>query len=187
MDVLFINAVDGNFEKSFLSVEFVFSIVFRESDGYIYAVARVMTDELFFKVIDVSVGADHKISAVSLCVSTFKFHAVNGADIVDIDGITVLNGEATAGLGDVEYFASPESDEAGISALSEEDEEATAFAETQDYTAKNFIHQLDVQTEGSLTITGKVCKGVVSGHAASDDTPIYVKIFDGDWNEVASF
>ena len=63
--VLFINAVDGNFEKELLSVEFVFSIVFRESDGYIYVVARVMTDELFFKVIDVSVGADHKISAVS--------------------------------------------------------------------------------------------------------------------------
>ena len=92
--VLFINAVDGNFEKSFLSVEFVFSIVFRE----IYAVARVMTDELFFKVIDVSVGADHKISAVSFCVSTFKFHAVNGADIVDIDGITILNGEGSVGL-----------------------------------------------------------------------------------------
>ena len=54
MVVLFINAVDGNFEKSFLSIEFVFSIVFRESDGYIYAVARVMADELFFKVIDVS-------------------------------------------------------------------------------------------------------------------------------------
>lgn len=96
--VLFINAVDGNFEKSFLSVEFVFSIVFRESDGYIYAVARVMTDELFFKVIDVSVGTDHKISAVSFCVSTFKLHAVNGADIVDIDGITILNGEGSVGL-----------------------------------------------------------------------------------------
>ena len=96
--VLFINAVDGNFEKSFLSVEFVFSIVFRESDGYIYAVARVMTDELFFKVIDVSVGTDHKISAVSFCVSTFKFHAVNGADIIDIDGITILNGEGSVGL-----------------------------------------------------------------------------------------
>ena len=38
--VLFINAVDGNFEKSFFSVEFVFSIVFRESDGYIYAVEQ---------------------------------------------------------------------------------------------------------------------------------------------------
>ena len=73
MVVLFINAVDGNFEKSFLSIEFVFSIVFRESDGYIYAV-------------------------VSFCVSTFKFHAVNGADIVDIDGITVLNGEGSVGL-----------------------------------------------------------------------------------------
>ena len=55
MVVLFINAVDGNFEKSFLSIEFVFSIVFRESDGYIYAVARVMADELFFKVIDVNI------------------------------------------------------------------------------------------------------------------------------------
>ena len=96
--VLFINAVDGNFEKSFFSVEFVFSIVFRESDGYIYAVARVMTDELFFKVIDVSMRTDHKISAVSFCVSTFKFHAVNGADIVDIDGITVLDGKGSVGL-----------------------------------------------------------------------------------------
>ena len=96
--VLFINAVDGNFEKSFFSVEFVFSIVFRESDGYIYAVARVMTDELFFKVIDVSMRTDHKISAVSFCVSTFKFPAVNGADIVDIDGITVLDGKGSGGL-----------------------------------------------------------------------------------------
>ena len=59
--VLFINAVDGNFEKSFLSVEFVFSIVFRESDGYIYAVARVMADELFFKVIDVMILCQEKV------------------------------------------------------------------------------------------------------------------------------
>ena len=113
MVVLFINAVDGNFEKSFLSVEFVFSIVFRESDGYIYAVARVMADELFFKVIDVSVGADHKISAVSFCISTFKFHAVNGADIVDIDGITVLNGEGSVGLqAEVEADEADAADEA---------------------------------------------------------------------------
>ena len=50
MVVLFINAVDGNFEKSFLSIEFVFSIVFRESDGYIYAVARVMAVNPFFRI-----------------------------------------------------------------------------------------------------------------------------------------
>ena len=98
MVVLFINAVDGNFEKSFLSIEFIFSIVFRESDGYIYAVARVMADELFFKVIDVSVGADHKISAAAVCVSSLELHAVNGADIVDIDGITVLDGKGSVGL-----------------------------------------------------------------------------------------
>ena len=96
--VLFINAVDGNFEKSFFSVEFVFSIVFRESDGYIYAVARVMTDELFFKVIDVSMRTDHKISAVSFCVSTIKLHALKGADIVDIDGITLHDGKGSVGL-----------------------------------------------------------------------------------------
>ena len=96
--VLFINAVDGNFEKSFLSVEFVFSIVFRESDGYIYAVARVMADELFFKVIDVSVGADHNIRAVTFSVSTFKLHAENGPDIDHIDGITVLDGKGSVGL-----------------------------------------------------------------------------------------
>lgn len=96
--VLFINAVDGNFEKSFLSVELVFSVVLREGDGYINRVTRVMADELFFKIIDVSVGADHKISAAAVCVSSLEFHAVNRADIVDIDGITVLDGEGSVGL-----------------------------------------------------------------------------------------
>ena len=117
MVVLFINAVDGNFEKSFLSIEFVFSIVFRESDGYIYAVARVMADELFFKVIDVSVGADHKISAAAVCVSSLEFYAVNGADIVDIDGITVLNGKGEAEVEADEADAADEAMEVSSAAL----------------------------------------------------------------------
>ncbi|MCM1008883.1 MAG: DUF6531 domain-containing protein [Ruminococcus flavefaciens] len=37
-----------------------------------------------------------------------------------------------------------------------------------------------------LTVSGIVQKGVVSGHAASDSTPIYVRIFNGNWEEIAS-
>ena len=96
--ILFVNAVDGNFEKCLFSVELVFSIVLREGDGYVHAVSRVMADELFFEVINVTVGTDDKVSTVAFCVSALKFHAVNGTDLVNIDGIAVLNGEGSVGL-----------------------------------------------------------------------------------------
>ena len=57
-----------------------------------------MADELFFEVINVTVGTDDKVSTVAFCVSALKFHAVNGTDIVNIDGIAVLNGEGSVGL-----------------------------------------------------------------------------------------
>lgn len=60
-----------------------------------------------------------------------------------------------------------------------------------DFTAKSYIQYLKeatgVQDTSALTITGKVQKGTVNGHAASDNTPIYVRIFDGDWNEIESW
>lgn len=71
---------------------------------------------------------------------------------------------AVDGLGEVDYFGSPE---AVIAAYSAELSDEVSFAT-------------------GLTITGKVQKGVVSGHAASDDTHIFVRIFNGDWAEIAS-
>ena len=69
---------------------------------------------------------------------------------------------AVDGLGEVEYFGSPES---GIMMMNETGESDISFAE-------------------NLTITGKVQKGVVSGHTASDDTHIFVHIFNGNWEEI---
>ena len=71
---------------------------------------------------------------------------------------------AVEGLGEVEYFGSPEAE---IAAYSAELSDEVSFAT-------------------GLTITGKVQKGVVSGHAASDDTHIFVRIFNGNWEEINS-
>ncbi|MBQ8434870.1 MAG: hypothetical protein IJX24_02515, partial [Oscillospiraceae bacterium] len=68
--------------------------------------------------------------------------------------------KAVDGLGEVEYFGSPEASVMMIN-------------ETGEASAVNFA-------EG-LTISGHVKKGVVSGCPALDNTPIYVHIFDGDW------
>ena len=105
--------------------------------------------------------------------------------------------EATKGLGEVDYFELPESVEQNIMTYSSRTE-AQVEAETEsasdftwDFTAKSYIQYLKeatgVQDTSALTITGKVQKGTVNGHAASDNTPIYVRIFDGDWNEIESW
>ena len=105
--------------------------------------------------------------------------------------------EATKGLGEVDYFELPESVEQNIMTYSNRTE-AQVEAETEsasdftwDFTAKSYIQYLKeatgVQDTSALTITGKVQKGTVNGHAASDNTPIYVRIFDGDWNEIESW
>ena len=68
---------------------------------------------------------------------------------------------AVDGLGEVEYFASPES---GIMMMNETAESRATKA-------------------SGLTISGKVEKG---GQKTADDTPIFVRIFNGDWAEIAS-
>ena len=80
------------------------------------------------------------------------------------DELAQVYENAVEGLGEVEYFGSPE---AGITAYSAELSDEVSFAT-------------------GLTITGKVQKGVVSGHAASDDTHIFVRIFNGNWKEINS-
>ncbi len=68
---------------------------------------------------------------------------------------------AVDGLGEVEYFGSPES---SIMLMNEAAESKAAKA-------------------SGLTITGKVEKG---GQKTADDTPIFVRIFNGDWAEINS-
>ena len=65
------------------------------------------------------------------------------------------------GLGEVEYFRSPES---SIMIMNEAAESKAAKA-------------------SGLKISGKVEKG---GQKTADDTPIFVRIFNGDWAEIAS-
>ena len=68
---------------------------------------------------------------------------------------------AVGGLGEIDYFASPES---GIMMMNEAGEGKAAKA-------------------SGLKISGKVEKG---GQKTADDTPIFVHIFNGDWANVAS-
>ncbi len=68
---------------------------------------------------------------------------------------------AVNGLGEIDYFASPES---GIMMMNEAAASKAAKA-------------------SGLTISGKVEKG---GQKTADDTPIFVRIFNGDWAEIAS-
>lgn len=69
---------------------------------------------------------------------------------------------AVDGLGEVEYFESPESEIMMMNETAESEE--ITFAE-------------------GLIITGKVEKG---GQKTADDTPIFVRIFNGDWAELNS-
>lgn len=68
---------------------------------------------------------------------------------------------AVDGLGEVEYFGSPES---GIMMMNEAAESRAVIA-------------------SGLTISGKVKKG---GQKTADDTPIFIRIFNGDWAEINS-
>ena len=68
---------------------------------------------------------------------------------------------AVGGLGEIDYFALPES---GIMMMNEAAESKAAKA-------------------SGLKISGKVEKG---GQKTADDTPIFVRIFNGDWAEIAS-
>ena len=96
--------------------------------------------------------------------------------------------EATKNLGKVDYFELPEAVEQNIMAYNARSASESEFV--WDYTAKSLIteniEQTNVNSVFELAVTGKVCKGTVNGYAASDNTPIYVRIFNGNWEEIAS-
>lgn len=99
--------------------------------------------------------------------------------------------EATKDLGKVDYFELPEAVEKNIMAHSSR-AKARSASESEfvwDYTAKSLIteyaEQTNINSASELAVTGKVSKGTVNGYAASDNTPIYVRIFNGNWEELA--
>ena len=99
----------------------------------------------------------------------------------------------TDDLGEVKFFDVPQSNHADVQLFSEALEENTYTADSETGTDTDLNYALATLDEigggaletSSLTISGKVQKGTVNGHTASDNTPIYVRIFDGDWNEIA--
>ncbi len=86
--------------------------------------------------------------------------------------------EATKGLGEVEYFGSPENE---INLVRND-------IDSEESDANIMLLNENNKTEyaAELTVTGYVKKGIVSGHSALDNTPIYVRIFNGNWEEIAS-
>jgi len=97
--------------------------------------------------------------------------------------------EATKNLGKVDYFELPEAVEQNISAYSRRSGTQSESEFAWDYTAKSliteYVKETNINSATELTVTGKVCKGTVDGYAASDNTPIYVRIFNGNWEELA--
>lgn len=97
--------------------------------------------------------------------------------------------EAAKDLGKVDYFKLPEAVEENISAHGRRAKAKSESEFVWDYTAKSLITeniaQTNVNSVSELAVTGKVCKGTVNGYVASDDTPIYVRIFNGNWEELA--
>lgn len=95
--------------------------------------------------------------------------------------------EATKNLGKVDYFELPEAVKQNITTYSSHSGTQSEFV--WDYTAKSLIteymKETDINSASELVVTGKVCKGTVNGYAASDNTPIYVRIFNGNWEELA--
>lgn len=79
---------------------------------------------------------------------------------------------ATEGLGEVEYFGSPDANVMLMSEANEVDSDGSSIASIED-------------PADYLTVTGKVTKGVVEGLEDKSNTPIYIRIFDGNWSEIA--
>ena len=80
---------------------------------------------------------------------------------------------ATEGLGEVEYFGSPDANVMLMNETNEADSDGSSIASIED-------------PADYLTVTGKVAKGVVGGLEDKSNTPIYIRIFDGNWSEIAS-
>lgn len=97
--------------------------------------------------------------------------------------------EVIKDLGKVDYFELPEAVKQNIAAYSSRSGSQSESENVWDYTAKSlitdYVKELNINSVSELAVTGKVCKGTVNGYTASDSTPIYVRIFNGNWDELA--
>ena len=98
--------------------------------------------------------------------------------------------EATKDLGKVDFFDVPEAVNQNVMAYNSTEVQTEAVSDlTWSGTAKTYIQHLKelsgVQNEKTLTVTGKVQKGLVNNYNIKDNTPIYVRVFNGDWEEIS--
>ena len=89
----FVDSVDGDGKYSIFSVQFFIAVVVRECDIDFNSIAGMGADQLVFKVIDISSGADDQIRSRAACTSAVKLHTVDSSYIVDVDRIAVFHGK----------------------------------------------------------------------------------------------
>ena len=88
-----LNVVDGNVEDGVLAGTIgVAGVGVGEGDLNIKVLAGHVTDELLKKIVNVVGDADGNVGALTLGTSAVKFDAVYAADVVDVEGVSVLNG-----------------------------------------------------------------------------------------------
>ena len=94
--------------------------------------------------------------------------------------------EATKDLGKVDYFdvAEDKNETANNEEIAEDDISVQSESDeaVQDHTAAIMTASDGDAPAGELTVTGIVKQGVING--IDDKTPIYVRIFDENWNEI---
>ena len=94
--------------------------------------------------------------------------------------------EATKDLGKVDYFdvAEDKNETANNEEIAEDDISVQSESDeaVQDHTAAITTASDGDAPAGELTVTGIVKQGVING--IDDKTPIYVRIFDENWNEI---
>ena len=94
--------------------------------------------------------------------------------------------EATKDLGKVDYFdvAEDKNETANNEEIAEDDISVQSESDeaVQDHTAVIATASDGDAPAGELTVTGIVKQGVING--IDDKTPIYVRIFDENWNEI---
>ncbi len=93
---------------------------------------------------------------------------------------------AIEGLGEVDYFTLPSTGNTrrrvrSVNRLNTE-ETSTESSVWDDVT----ITEEPINAPDTLTVSGYVEKGTVPNHTESDSTPIYIRVFNGNWEEIAS-
>ena len=93
---------------------------------------------------------------------------------------------ATEGLGEVDYFTLPNTVSArrrvrsvNTMSVGENENSSSIWDEVM-------ITEEPITAPASLVISGYVKKGAVPNHSESDSTPIYIRVFNGNWEEIAS-